>query len=166
MKTLVRITTAVALFFAMTSVSFADIKTGKAGASTNYRFDTETGILTIYGTGATYNRNGSWNYGYSNRSPIYDYRNQITTVIIEEGVTTIGAAFFYQCSKITSITMPPSLTTIYEEAFRGCTSLETLEIGPGVTSIHDRWTTDCTKLHFRSRGQHKLRQRRRCDLHI
>ncbi|MBR5958026.1 MAG: leucine-rich repeat protein [Salinivirgaceae bacterium] len=148
MKTLVRITTAVALFFAMTSVSFAEIKTGKAGDRTNYRFDTETGILTIYGTGSTYNRNGSWNYGYSNRSPIYDYRNQIKTVVIEEGVTTIGAAFFYQCSKITSITMPASVTTIYEEAFRGCSSLETLEVGPGVTSIHDRWTTDCTKLSY------------------
>ena len=148
MKTLIRLTAAIAMMFAMNFSTHAAIRTGSAGGSTNFRFDTDTKILTIYGSGATANRNGNWNYGYSNRSPIYDYRNDIVTVVIEEGVTTIGAAFFYQCTKITSITMPSSLTTIYEEAFRGCSSLETLEIGVGVTQIRDRWVTDCPKLKY------------------
>lgn len=150
---------------------------GNAGANAYYELDTETGILRIYGTGETYNRHGNWwyfdqykeydatgngkdngnsennpyaytNTKYTGSSPIYTYRNDIKTVIIEEGITSIGAAFFYQCSNMTSITMPSTLKLINYEAFRGCTKLETIEIGAGVERIMGRWTTDCSKLNY------------------
>lgn len=71
---------------------------------------------------------------------------EATTIIVEEGVTEIGAAFFYNMSNVTSVTLPNSLTTISYEAFRGCSSLTSLTLGPNVCTIRDRWITDCPKL--------------------
>lgn len=69
-----------------------------------------------------------------------------TKIIVEEGVTEIGAAFFSEMSKVTSITLPNSLTTISYEAFRGCSSLTSLTLGPNVCTIRERWITDCPSL--------------------
>ncbi|MDR1562674.1 MAG: leucine-rich repeat domain-containing protein [Dysgonamonadaceae bacterium] len=37
-------------------------------------------------------------------APWYSYRNTITTVVIENSVTSIGIAAFYGCSGLTSVT--------------------------------------------------------------
>ncbi len=72
--------------------------------------------------------------------------DEATTIIVEEGVTEIGAAFFYGMSNVTSVTLPNSLTTISYEAFRLCSSLTSLTLGPKVCTIRDRWITDCPSL--------------------
>lgn len=45
------------------------------------------------------------------------------TVIIGEGVTTIGTSVFHGCTTLKYIHLPKSLTTIRERAFQGCTAL-------------------------------------------
>ena len=121
--------------------------TGKIGAI-QWTLDTESGILTIYGTGDMANYHGNWNYGNSGRAPWYNYRTNVKSIVIEDGVTSIGAAAFYQCTNLTSISMPPSLTKISYEAFRGCSKLEEIDISSGVCTIQDRWVTDCPKLKY------------------
>lgn len=49
--------------------------------------------------------------------------DNITEVIIEDGVTHIGSYAFLQCESLTSITIPNSVTSIGRSAFSGCTSL-------------------------------------------
>ncbi len=170
MKALNLLISAIAILIITPPSAHAAHYTGNAGANAYYELDTETGILRIYGTGETYNRHGSWTYygsyteydatgngvdgkgvastQYTGNSPIYSNRNYVKTVIIEEGITSIGAAFFYQCTNLTSVTMPNSLKLINYEAFRGCASLETIEIGAGVEKIMGRWATECTKFNY------------------
>lgn len=130
-------------------VSFAQATTytGRIG-TVQWTLDTESGILTLYGTGDMANYHGSWNYGNRGSAPWYNYRTYVKSVVIEDGVTSIGAAAFYRCSNLTEISIPPSLTKIGYEAFRGCTNLEEITIGSGVCTIQDRWVTDCPNLKY------------------
>ncbi|MDD6357453.1 MAG: leucine-rich repeat protein [Bacteroidales bacterium] len=79
------------------------------------------GVLTISGTGAMANYpalNMPWKY----------FITSITSVIISDGVTTIGSHAFNGCSHLTSLTVPPSLTSIGQNAFSGCWAMESLYI--------------------------------------
>ena len=90
-------------------------------------------------------------------APWTNYMKIINTVIIDDGVTTIGNyAFplgrmtsvflpnsitrigdyaFYYCDNLTSITIPDNVTTIGIKAFSDCDKLPTITIPAGVTSI-------------------------------
>jgi hypothetical protein len=71
---------------------------------------------------------------------------QIKTVVIEEGVTTIGYAAFYKCSHLTSVTIPASVTTIGKGAFSGCSSLTSVTIPASVTTIGKSAFGGCSNL--------------------
>ena len=89
--------------------------------------------LTISGSGAMRN------YGEST-SPWYscsDYGNKIKTIIIEDGITTIGAYAFYGCD-VNNVTISDSVTKIYNWAFSKCNSLTTITIPDSVTYLGTR----------------------------
>ncbi|MBQ8511248.1 MAG: leucine-rich repeat protein, partial [Clostridia bacterium] len=97
---------------------------------------TDDGRLSITGTGTM--------PGYSSSgSPWYEYRTAIQTVELGEGVTSIGACAFYQCSNLTGVTLPSTLTSIGNQAFRYCNSLEAFEIPASVTSIGTNVFQNC-----------------------
>ena len=73
-------------------------------------------------------------------------RGKIKKVIIENGVTNIGAWAFTDCSLLTSITIPNSVTSIGTEAFRGCSNLTSITIPTSVTSIGDYTFSGCSSL--------------------
>ncbi|GHT10834.1 hypothetical protein AGMMS4956_02960 [Bacteroidia bacterium] len=93
------------------------------GSSNNY-------TLTITGTGAMAN------YSYET-VPWYSYRTSIKTLVINEGVTSIGNYAFSLCSGLTgTLTIPEGVTSIGTYAFFFCSGLTgTLTIPDGVTSI-------------------------------
>ena len=72
--------------------------------------------LTISGSGAMKNYRAS----NSNLPPWNDVKKNIKTVVIENGVTSIGNEAFNNCTNLTSITIPSSVTNIGEEAFCNC----------------------------------------------
>jgi len=51
---------------------------------------------------------------------------KLETVEIAEGVKTIGKLAFYGCTKLSSINLPSTLISIERWAFKGCTSLKTI----------------------------------------
>ena len=59
----------------------------------------------------------------------------ITTLVLGEGVNTIEANAFKDCTGIKSVTMPYSLKTIGDYAFWNCSGIENLELGNNVNSI-------------------------------
>ncbi len=94
----------------------------------DFAWTLENGVLTISGTGAMPN------YGDGN-APWYSNYADITTVVIEEGLTSIGSSAFYGCFNMTSVTIPNTVTTIGESAFCSCDKLASVTIPDSVTTI-------------------------------
>ena len=90
-------------------------------------------------------------YGQSSNPLLYGgnlYLNgeEVTNLVIPEGVTSIRNYTFYHCSSLSSITIPNSVTSIGESAFCGCSSLTSVTIGNSVTSIGDYAFQNCSSL--------------------
>ncbi len=79
-------------------------------------------------------------------SPWAEYAEDITSLTISSGVTSIGDNTFSGCTNLTSITIPGSVTEIGNGAFSGCTGLTSVVIPEGVTSIGDNAFSGCTNL--------------------
>ena len=117
----------------------AEIVSGKCGANVTWKLDTETGLLEISGTGAMEDK-------YYEGIPWRDYLNAITSVTINDGVTSIGEYAFALCSLMTSVTIPESVTAIGPQAFYGANRLRSIKIPQSVTSIGDRAFVGCINL--------------------
>ena len=111
---------------------------GNNGDNLTWILDDE-GVLTISGTGAM----ASWNW---KGSPWYANKDKIESVVIEDGVTSIGANAFDGCSGLTSITIPSSVTSIGEYTFYGCSGLTSITIPNSVTSIGTSAFSGCSGL--------------------
>jgi hypothetical protein len=87
------------------------------------------GTLTVSGNGTMAD--------YANLSdrPWVNNIGDITSVVVESGVTSVGMYAFYNCTSITSVTLPEGLTAIGDGAFGGCSSLQSITIPSTVTSI-------------------------------
>ena len=113
----------------------ADDQTGNCGDNVNYKLEDTDGDgkydkLSISGTGAM------TDYGASNNtSPWKSSSETIKTIIIENGVTSIGNHAFRYCKGLTSVSIPGSVTSIGDSAFLNCQGLTSLSIPVGVTSI-------------------------------
>ena len=83
-----------------------------------------TGVLTISGTGATYD------YGMSrtNLSPFHGVASTITSIVIEDGVTGIGSYIFVDLTDVTSVILPTSVASIGQYAFYRCTGLTSVTV--------------------------------------
>jgi hypothetical protein len=107
------------------------------------------GTLTISGNGRMPDCYDSWDEEKEHvvgAAPWYDFCQSITTVMIEEGVTSIGDAAFLDCSGLTSVTIPNSVTSIGNYAFDYCSSLISVTIPGSVTSIGDFAFEGCNSL--------------------
>ena len=100
----------------------------------------QDGTLYISGKGAMYN------YDTIDYPPWYGCRGQITAVVIEEGVTTIGDLAFYYCKQLRSVTIPDSLTMIGFASFMECDNLSYIEIGANVVYIGEHVFCGCELL--------------------
>ena len=68
------------------------------------------------------------------------------TVIIPDGVRSIGGYAFWECVYLTSLTIPGSVTSIGKSAFGGCSGLTSVTIPGSVTSIGDGAFSGCSGL--------------------
>ena len=116
-----------------------DNKYGKCGDNATWRLDPDTYTLTISGTGAMND------YEYRSH-PWYAYEDKITSVEIENGITSIGNYAFYECTVLTSITIPDSVTSIGANAFFICTGLTSITIPDSVESIGNGAFASCAGL--------------------
>ena len=109
----------------------AEVFSGYCGDNLTYNLDTDSGVLTISGTGEMYD------YSSSTYAPWYSNRSSVKTVEIKSGITSIGDYAFFNCDSLTSITIPNSVTSIGDWAFSHCDSLTSITISNSVTSIGD-----------------------------
>ena len=104
----------------------------KCGDAAYYTLD-EDGLLTIRGTGSIY-------------PGAFSDNNEIKSVIIEDGITSISKDAFNYCTSLETITIPESVTSIDKYAFSYCRALETINIPESVTSIGIATFYCCTGL--------------------
>ena len=147
------------------TASAAESRTESVGAKSGTTGDCtwtldDEGVLTISGNG------DMENYPHGSVSP---WGQEITEVVIQNGVTSIGVwAFalrycltnvtipdsvtsigfgaFVNCNSLSSVTIPDSVTRIEQSAFIYCTSLTSITIPDSVTSIGDYSFRGCTSL--------------------
>ena len=136
---------------------------GAAGSNLRWKLS-DAGVLTISGTGAMedydlWPNQAPWiYYTYPIKSVIisdgvtsigssaFDGCTALESVVIPEGVTSIGSSAFDGCTALTSVVIPEGVTSIGSAAFSGCAALESVVIPEGVTSIGDRAFDGCTAL--------------------
>ena len=99
------------------------IASGTCGDNLTWKL-TESGVLTINGTGDM-SSSPSWS----------SYSSRIYSVVISDGVTSVGERAFWYCSKISSVAIPSTVTRISDQAFVGCSSLSSIVIPESVISI-------------------------------
>ena len=87
------------------------------------------GTLTISGTGAMENY---WST-LSDKRPWKENLTKIKSLVVEEGVTSVGQNAFKSCSTLESVELPKSLTTIVSGAFVNCTGLKKMKLQYVVT---------------------------------
>lgn len=102
-------------------------------------------VLTIFGSGEMADYEGARNYSEDD-APWYLYHTYITSVVIEEGVTSIGRAAFEGDTLIRQISLPNTLQTINSRAFVWCKELQSIDIPESVTSLGDNLFGACMAL--------------------
>lgn len=101
--------------------------------------DPGTYTLTIRGEGAM--------YGYSSSTvPWNAQKSKITSVVIGNGVTSIGNNAFEDCSALKKLDIPQSVTEIGSKAFLGCSALTSLALPQTVNSIGNTAFQGCSNL--------------------
>ena len=118
---------------------------GKDGSNVTWTLDS-AGLLTISGTGEMADYESKTDSASGEEITTAPWGNQAKTVVIEDGVTGIGAAAFYGCSGLTSVTMGSNVTSIGESAFCGCTGLTGIVLPGSVTSIGEYAFSNCESL--------------------
>ena len=111
------------------------LKNGECGKNAEWTFY-DNGVFIVSGTGPmtdyTYGYTG---HPYESNMPWWDLREEILSVYILDGITTLGEASFVFCKNMTGISLPDSLTAIGERALFCCDLLADMTIPGGVTEI-------------------------------
>ena len=114
---------------------------GKHGTcGDNLTWKLEDGTLTISGTGEMYN------YDRSEERPWHEEKEEITNIILPEGITRIGDYAFGDCSNLTNIAIPSNVTRIGNRAFLDCRKLTSITIPEGVSKIEYCTFYGCSSL--------------------
>ena len=137
MKKLIRLLLVLALVALLIPNVFAESYNGSCGTGVTWTLDTETGVLNIRG-------NGDMKDFGAYAAPWYNYRDSITSVVIEPGVTAIGNYAFTKVTNLASISIPEGVTTIGTNAFYNCTKLKEVYLPQSLEAISTDAFSNCT----------------------
>ena len=132
MKKVWAILLAAALLLALAAPAVAadTVANGNCGDNLTWTLDSE-GTLTISGTGEM------WDYEPTGEDmpPWCEYWSELNTLVIRDGVTSIGDWAFSYYYSLTSVSIPASVTSVGGNAFFACISLTSVTIPNSVTSV-------------------------------
>ena len=116
-----------------------DPYTGTCGENLTWRYDQATKTLTISGDGTMDDFIGS-------PFPWIGFRDEITNVVIEDGVRNIAHMAFYFYENLTSVTMSDTVNHIGNAAFYFCKNLTKVTLSKGLKTIGDSAFAYCYNL--------------------
>ncbi len=131
------------LFAAIVAVTMnAATYNGTCGSKANWTLDTSTGVLTISGSGAMYDKAkpSDWDW--------YQYRSDVKTIKFASGssITYVGAYAFGQLVNVTSIDLPNTVSSIGKYAFSG-SGVKNVTLPTSVTAIGESAFNACSSLY-------------------
>ena len=119
----------------------------KNGKASDLSWNIKGGTLTISGKGAIPDYSTTRIIDKEcTTAPWGSHRRSITSVLIENGVTSIGICAFTGCDSFTSVIIPNSVTSISSCAFAYCDKLISITIPDSIVSIESAAFLQCTGL--------------------
>lgn len=82
----------------------------------------------------------------SDGAPWLGYRDAITSIIVEDGITRVDGNAFEGCLNASEVSLPEGLTEIAPFIFRGCIALTSIVIPTTVSRIYAQAFADCDGL--------------------
>lgn len=129
----------VALLF---SSLFSNMKAqnGVCGDNLTWSFNSETGELTITGTGEMEN------YSDSNSQPWIDIAKDVKRVVVADGVLSLGRNAFNNFINLESIKFSNTIKEIGQTAFSNCTKLQEVDLPQSLNKLDLYVFNECTSL--------------------
>lgn len=135
--------------FDVTSAFAANPTSGTCGDNVKWNLNTSTGVLTLSGTGAT---NDYGETAVKGLAPWNKSRDSIKSIVVGEGITSLGALLFHKCTVAESVSLPSTLTKMSDTkilkygSFRECTALKSITMPANLEMIGPYCFLDCTSL--------------------
>ena len=135
--------------FNVTSAFAAKPTSGTCGNNVKWNLNTTTGVLTLTGKGATKDYGETALKGLA---PWNESRELIKSIVVGEGITSLGQLLFNKCTVAESVSLPSTLTKMSDTkvpkygTFRECTSLKSVTMPANLEMIGSYCFLDCTAL--------------------
>ena len=139
------------------TAAFADVVySGRCGETTNWTLDSNN-VLTVSGTGSVVKTGYNDGYKAPNNFSVresgtgsgYLYMQHLaTSLVIEEGITSIEDGLFKNYRLLESVTLPSTLTGIGDDTFKECRGITSINIASNstITSIGANAFNTCRAL--------------------
>ncbi len=115
-------------FYNLDTNTLQDITgSGTIGDNLTWNLDSD-GVITISGT-------GDMEELLEDDNTLYDLKNLITELVVEDGVTSISSGAFYWCPNLKKVTLADSVTSIGDLAFYACKNLSEITLSQKLESI-------------------------------
>ena len=111
----------------VTASAAETVASGSCGTSVNWVL-TDDGTLTVSGIGAM----GNYAMAYA---PWYSYRSQITTVVVSDGVSSVGDFCFYNLDNVSYFKLADSITSIGWSSFNGSSGFSFIRLPQYLVSL-------------------------------
>lgn len=135
-RRIVPVALALCLALALLSLGARAAETGPAwGTEVQWSYDEDTYTLELTGSGPM-----------PEGAPPCDDLYRVETVIIGDGITTVGARSFETCSNLKKVTIPASVTSIGDAAFLCCSRLSDVTIPGDNVTVGEQAFFSCDSL--------------------
>lgn len=118
------------------------VASGECGENVTWSL-TDGGTMTISGSGDM----RDYGYDFSGESAFVGaFAEKIKTIVVEDGVTSIGSGAFFACENLTEIKMSDGITKIGDFAFVGCDSLTEVRLPEKLYYVGNYAFGECASL--------------------
>lgn len=118
------------------------VEIGSCGENATWTLYSD-GRFIISGTGSTIDMTYE---NYKNSEWFQNYRYDVVTIIVENGITRLGDYFFAGLGKAVSVSIPDSVSEIGDWVFGYCTSLLEVVISKNIAELGNFAFSGCTSL--------------------
>jgi len=132
-------------FFGCTSITQVEMPASSFTGEGNFRGCTSLRKIILTGTGS-YSTIADGSIVLKDNTELVWIPNASGSIVVPEGITTIGVNAFFQCVNLTRIELPATLTMLNGQAFYGCSGITEITLPQNLTTIAHNVLAGCTNL--------------------